>query len=596
MCTKIKGLLLTIFLLHFCALFAQNKSLAQELYLNNNYQEAVVLYEELLEKKPKSSNYITIIADCYRNLEAFDKAHKVLDKALLQNPNQYIYLLEKGQTYNLEKKTTQAQKTFQKLLSTLEKNPKRLAFYAQQFKKYLLLEEAVFCYELLQKNKYNANYDYELARLYGSLSQKEKMFEAYLNYTQNNPSRLAIVKRRLQEFTSVDANSESNLLLKKILFKRIQNTPITTYNELLSWLFIQEKDYTKAFLQERALYKRTHQSPMGLLGLARIALEDKEIESSKNTLKYLIQNSSLTSYVLEAHQMLLKIESEQALNDLNKQVVVRETYERLIKEYKSHPKSIELTLDYAYFLAFKQNERKEAINILKELRKKPHINDLKKAKAEILLADVLLLNNQFNEALINYARATEHAKNHPVAQEANFKVAKASYYTGDFKWALTQLNVLKASTTQLIANDAMKLALLIEDYMDKEYTNEALARFAKADLLNFQEKPDKALEVYETLIDAQDAKTLQDAILYHKAQLLYEQKKYSQSLESTQKLIKNHSNSLYFDDILYLQAKLHETLENIEAAKQSYKQLVFNHQDSIYYTDARKAYRRLTGE
>jgi hypothetical protein len=47
-------------------------------------------------------------------------------------------------------------------------------------------------------------------------------------------------------------------------------------------------------------------------------------------------------------------------------------------------------------------------------------------------------------------------KESPLGEEARFRNAKLSYYKGDFDWAQEQLKVLKASTSELISNDAIE--------------------------------------------------------------------------------------------------------------------------------------------
>ncbi|MFV9552633.1 hypothetical protein ACNG5D_16030, partial [Algibacter sp. PT7-4] len=95
--------------------------------------------------------------------------------------------------------------------------------------------------------------------------------------------------------------------------------------------------------------------------------------------------------------------------------------------------------------------------------------------------DILVLQEKFNEALIYYTQVQRNLKNSTLSQEARYKVAKTSYYKGDFKWAESQLKILKSSTSQLIANDALDLMLLITDNKYEDSTQTALKLYAKAD-------------------------------------------------------------------------------------------------------------------
>src|SRR5699024_4212580 len=106
-------------------------------------------------------------------------------------------------------------------------------------------------------------------------------------------------------------------------------------------------------------------------------------------------------------------------------------------------------------------------------------------------------------ALILYSQIKSLVKNTPLAQEALFKVAQTSYYKGDFDWAQTQLKVLKQSTSELTANDAMALNLLIQDNISMDSMQTALKLFVKEDFRTIQEKDEQALSSEETSIGEQ---------------------------------------------------------------------------------------------
>ena len=117
----------------------------------------------------------------------------------------------------------------------------------------------------------------------------------------------------------------------------------------------------------------------------------------------------------------------------------------------------------------------------------------------MLLADILVFDEKFNQALIYYTQIQMRVKNSTLSQQARFKAAKTSYYKGDFDWAETQLKVLKSSTSQLTANDALELQLLISDHKGSDSLHTALKLYAKAELLSIQKKSTEELE--EQLVD-----------------------------------------------------------------------------------------------
>src|SRR5690625_7053529 len=97
-----------------------------------------------------------------------------------------------------------------------------------------------------------------------------------------------------------------------------------------------------------------------------------------------------------------------------------------------------------------------------------------------------------------------------LGHEANFKIAQTSYFKGDFRWALTQLNVLKRATTQLMANDAMFLNLRIQDNILGDSTQTSLKEFAAADLWVLQDNPEGAIVLLKDILVKHEGKSIID--------------------------------------------------------------------------------------
>ena len=135
------------------------------------------------------------------------------------------------------------------------------------------------------------------------------------------------------------------------------------------------------------------------------------------------------------------------------------------------------------------------------------------------LADILVLQEKFNEALIFYSQIQASLKNSTISQEARFKVAKTSYYKGDFDWAESQLKILESSTSQLIANDVLELKLLISDNKYEDSTQTALKYYAKADLSAFQTKTDEAIAILDKILKEHKGQSIKIKHSYKQAQL-----------------------------------------------------------------------------
>ena len=225
------------------------------------------------------------------------------------------------------------------------------------------------------------------------------------------------------------------------------------------------------------------------------------------------------------------------------------------------------------------------------------LNRYQAAEVKMKLSDILLLDEKFNQAIIYYAQVEEDLKNDAVGHEASLKVAKTSYFKGDFQWAEKQLKVLKSSSSQLIANDALELYLLIIDNTVEDSTQTALKKFAKADFKLYQNKKTEALEQFKDLIANDGTKSIKDVTHLRIAKIYESLDQYDLALQNYQQIIDNYSEGIYIDEALFFSAEIYnEKLNDPEKAKALYEKVIFEHQDSIYFVEARKQFRLLRGD
>jgi tetratricopeptide (TPR) repeat protein len=215
----------------------------------------------------------------------------------------------------------------------------------------------------------------------------------------------------------------------------------------------------------------------------------------------------------------------------------------------------------------------------------------------LALGDILVYDQKFNQALIYFTQVQKSLKNDVLGQNARFKVAQTSFYKGDFDWALTQLKVLRSSTSQLIANDAMQLSLLISDNSLEDSTQTALKKYAKADLLAYQNKNKEAIAELEDILENHKGEKIEDEALLRQAQLLEAQKDYEGARFNYQKIVEFYSEGILADDTHFALGELYRNVLNEpEKAKAHYEKIIYNYQDSYYFPQARKNFRMLRGD
>jgi len=234
--------------------------------------------------------------------------------------------------------------------------------------------------------------------------------------------------------------------------------------------------------------------------------------------------------------------------------------------------------------------------ILKNAMEMP-VNRYQMADLKMQMADILLFEEKFNQALIYYSQVSEDMSGDVTGQEAQLKTAKTSYYKGDFEWASHQLKVLKSASTQLIANDAMDLFLLISDNTVEDSTQVALKKLARADFLLYQNKKPEALAQFQLILKEHKGETIEPVTLLRLGKTYEKMGDYTQALDYYANLLNNHKDCIYRDEALYYSAEIYNVnLNDAEKAKPMYEEIIFKHEDSIYFVDSRNKYRKLRGD
>jgi tetratricopeptide (TPR) repeat protein len=588
-----KNLFLYIVLLFPIFVFSQNEQLAQNYFDRGEFDKAILIYEDLAKGQPNNYNYFQKQVACYQQLNQFDKAETIIKNRIekTKQPNLYIEL---GYNYQLQKNTDKADKNYKIALEKIKENPNNVYNVARDFEQKVLVEQAIEAYRLGTLGNPDANFDYQVSLLQGQLGKIDLMIDTLLDYSFKFPINAPLVQNQLTRFMSEDSQKTFSDSLKKALLIRTQKTQDIFWNQFMSWFFVQQKDYGKAFIQEKAIFKRSPDNLGNITNLAKLTIDENEIETATEILNFILLNTQDLELQMEAHYQLVSIDIDKATT--KEYPIIKEKLDLLLKKYGISPYSIRLQILNAHFDAFYLKQFESAKTVLTKALDLP-LNNYQKADVKMELADVLLLDEKFNQAIIYYAQIEDDLANNQIAHEASLKMAKASYYKGDFEWAQKQFTVLKSSTSQLIANDSMELFLLISDNTVEDSTQVALKKFSKADFLGYQNKNAEALQLFETILAQHKGEKIEDVTLLRIGKLYEKQNNFPQALNYYQQIIDKHADGIYIDEALFFSAEIYrKQLPDIAKAKTYYEKIIFAHEDSIYFVEARNNYRKLRGD
>jgi tetratricopeptide (TPR) repeat protein len=587
-----KKIFVFLFLCCFGIVFAQNEQLAQNYFDKGDFEKAKISYEELFKTQPYSGLYFQRIIECEQQLQHFDIAEKKIQERMkvMQQTN---LLVELGYNYQLKKDDANAKKYYEESLNVIRKNPNEVYNIANAFERKSLIDYALKAYELAITLEPKFSFNYQMGLLYGQMGNTDMMIEKFLTEAYTNPQNNVMIQNQLTRFMTEDADVTFNESLRKALILRTQKSQDVYWNDYLSWFYVQQKEYGKAFIQQKAIYKRNPETFFNIVNLAQLAIEEGDKDTAKEIFLFVLDNTKDLDLLIQSHTYLMQMRIDTATE--KEYAAVDAEMDLLLKEFGISPYSLSLQIQQAHFKTFFLKNSEAGKAILKAALTLP-LNEYQKADVKMELADILLFEEKFNQALIYYSQIENDLKNAVTGHEASLKAAKTSYFKTDFQWAQKQFKELKSASTQLIANDALEYFLLINDNTVADSTQTALKQFAHADYLLYQNKNQEALTQFQAILKSFKGQEIEAVTLYRLGKIYEKRNDYPAALSQYQAIIDQYKDGIYIDEAYYFAAEIYSKTNDIEKAKAYYEQIIFHHEDSIYFTDARKKFRQLRGD
>lgn len=599
---RIFVLAITLLLCAPIAVFAQDNvdlKLAREFFRKGEYEKSSALYKKLYNKNAGNSYYYRNYLQCLVALEDYENAEKLIQKQLKKNKNNPTFLIDKGYLLVQQDKMEAGKKEYEKAINQIKGNPNLTRTIASTFTTLGENSFVIAAYEEGQRLDPNTDYSNDLARAYKKEGDYEKMIENYITYAGRNPVRVQVVKN---EFQRILKQEEFNELIQQKLYRKIQSHPDEViYPELLTWLFVQNKDFDSAFIQVKALDKRLNEKGARVYDLAQTAAIENQYDAAINAFNYVIDLGKENNLYLLSRVGLIGVKKNKltAGYDFSQEELLslEGDYIELLNEFGRIPTTVNPMRDLSHLYAFYLHDLEKASSILEEIVEMPGVSAKDKALCKLDLGDFYVLDDEVWDATLYYSQVDKDFKEDFLGELARFKNAKLSYYNGDFDWAQTQLSILKASTSELISNDALDLSIFIIDNLGLDTTAVTMQKFAQADLYIFQNKFDKAFSLLDSLDVAYPGHTLTDDILYRRAEIELKRKDYTKAAEYYQQIIDEFPTDILADNSMFFLGELNENyFDNKEAAMQFYRTLMIEYPGSLYTVEARKRFRKLRGD
>ena len=593
-----KVVFLMLFLGYFFSAAAQSDDLllARQYTAAGEKEKASQIYQKLY----KQDNEAYFKAYCYSlvSLKKLDEAENLAKKMLKKHPENIEYAIMLGSIYTEKGDVQKAESGYKDILKNLPADEAQISNVANQFYQSGNTDYTIKVFLQGRTLLHNEQlFAIPLISMYRFRREKMPMATEYLNILTTNPDYLYQAQNNLSSLFEGSADYD---VFKSLLLQQIQKNPqATVFIQLLIWQYLQQKEYDLALNQVIALSKRQKDNGEQVYQLCQTMVSNEAYDAAVRGYEFIISKGKQDYYIPARIELLntknLKITSgKYKPQDL---ISLEKDYQDLLNEFGQNSNTAFAMQKLARLQAFKLHKTADAEKLLEQVVQVSGIQPKLLADCKMDLGDVYLLTNKPWEATLLYSQVEKALPNSNVAQEAKYRNARLAYFTGDFEYAKAQLLILKSATSQLIANDALNLSLLITDNTTFDTTGNALKMYARADFLIYKEQTDRAMKTLDSINQVYPGNTLADDILMAKAKIFIQQKQYPMAVPFLQKIADEHPNDLWADDAVFMLADLYENrLDNKTKAQTLYQKIITDYPSSLWIGEARKKFRILRGD
>lgn len=592
---------LTIFMLFIGILsggmFAQGgeAELADRYYRDGEYESALGLYQKLQKKDKKSEHYNRQIAGCYERLFQFGEGIVFLDEVLKKQPSAYEMEIIKAHLQKLNGEVKEAEKTLENLIENKLMSEKDFVDVGRLFYQRKQYDESLETYlQGRKKLRSGTLFSSELANLYAIDGQYGAAATEYLNRYYENPTYFSGIQIRILNLVGPDSADE----VEKVLLDAVQSDQKDLgLRTLVYEFYLLNKDFYEAFLQVRSIDKYFKEQGQRVFDFAMTMRNNQEYQLSNKALDYVIKTHPSSPKYMPSYMeksVNSELEAFEAIPlDTNALRSAVNAYDDLFDQFGRKIAFFDAMYRKSNLCAVYLNDLDAAKKELQELDPMP-INKRQRAKADLLMGDIFLMQKDYNKAKLKYAEVQGSYKDEQLGAMAKFREGRLSYFAGDFELAQARLKTIKDNTSNDISNDAIKLSLTIQDNSGLDTTTVPLEKFAQAQLLVFQRDYDVALSQMDSILFQFPNHSLTDEIYFEKANIYIQKNELDQAIKYLDKVLAEFPDDILGDDALYTKARIHDySYDDKAKAKELYMTFLRSYTGSLYLVEVRRRIREL---
>ena len=411
------------FSLIFCIvriMVAQESSELANVYYEKGDYEKAVEYFKAATRKENVQDFYEKYRQSLIKLSEYKDLLKIIDKI---EDKQYIHYVDQVLAY----KALDKDKDAKGLKAQLLREAKTSEYEVQKL--YDALEkrgENEWAIELIDDYRSFSGDNYAFADVLAALAYKrgdtQRMLTEYTNYVDDRPEMLEFVQDNLQQ----KLKDTDYITYEKLLYSKLSQDNKIVYHELLSWIYIQRRDFYNAFVEEKSIDLQKNLQAQRLFDLAQITMESEKYTLTKDIYAYVSSKYNESQIGEIASERLLEVKEIELRNSypidsVKANALLTELKKLKEKTHRLYQKN-DITLKMARIKAYYLGDIPMAITMLESLLER-HVGSDRSfyIGVKMELADLYLYDDQPWEAVLLYGQAASEGKESDQAHMAKLK-------------------------------------------------------------------------------------------------------------------------------------------------------------------------------
>lgn len=596
-------LILNIKVLNGQTLDDQNRyRLAQSYEAIGNYEKAFEIYKDLFNRFPTQHQFYDGYYRMLFQLKKYDEALSLLKNRVNQFPDNFNLYAELAFLYDRLGNRDSANISINIGLNRGSDNTNSYKLISSTLVQYRMFDEAINVLELAKKRFPNdVTFLIDLINIHSLLMNYEQAYIEMISLLKKEVQYVSFIKSKLSQII----NNPDALRSAINIFESNAKPKDPTFMRLLSWLYFQNKDYSKSFEITLDLDKTVQASGYEVFEFGNLAFRENQfleaIKAYEYIIKHHVEKKDLQTMCIiglaRSYDKLFELELNN--NELNwksyhlpadtNNIYLRSAlkyYEIIYTQYTLPNLVAESIYRSAYIYKEYFRDYSKA-KILIEKLKRDYILSEFYAKGILIEGEIEKILGNFDEAensFINVRispRATEVEKN-----QAQFQIGEILLYRGLIDSAKSIFSNLKKSSTQDIANDALEYLMLLQEIEQKPQYIKILLDLNRAiENKNYKE----AIEICKTISFYDDFSIFVNKIRFTLGELYITQNNYSDALAQFIYIYNLKEKSIYSDYALYKIGQLYlYGLKDKVKALENFEKLLAEFPNSIFVNQVRE--------